>query len=72
MQTEEMQVEKVEPTPITRLIFASIQRKDAVETIWLLANLTTAVANGLLKPEDLPKDPNDVLRLVMKHGVMRK
>lgn len=72
METEEMKIENVKPTATTTLFLATIQRKEAIEGIWLLANLCSAVANGELKPEEMPKDQNDVLVVVMKYGAKRK
>ena len=65
-----MEIKHFDKTKTTKDILNVIGREEAGKLIWLLANMISAVSDGTLKPEDLPDDPNIVLAVAFRNGVM--
>lgn len=65
-----MEIKHFDKTKTTKDILNVIGREEADEIIWLLANMISSVNDGTLEPKDLPDDPNIVIALAFRNGVM--
>ena len=65
-----MRIKHFDKTQATKDILNVVGREEAGKLIWLLANMISSVNDGTLEPKDLPDDPNIVIALAFRNGVM--